>query len=488
MNFKKHILIITLYSLITLGFTWPLILNLNKATPSLIPFYPQYKNMTDEYSEIWVTWQLKKAIEKKENFFFIKEIFYPLGANFVVADHSLAESLMIAPILFLFENPTIAYNSIVLLSFILTSYAGFLLIYYLTKNKESSFLGGLILSLSSVRVAHILAAHIGIFSLQWSILFILYFIKIFKEDRTSNYIMASIFFLLTTLTSYYLCVFLIIFMFFWLAFQIRIKNILKVIKLCLLLGLTHSPLLLLILEASNQGYFPQGKGVFEMSYFYGSDLLGFFVPAFFHTFFKSLVRGFYNNLAGNAWEHTTYIGYTVLFLSLFSIFKFRKNKEVKKFAFMGFVFFVFSLGAVLWIGGKPLMFGNKFIFMPQYLFKFIPILNNLRLPSRFFLMSTIFLTIISSYYLKFIFEKSRKKLLLLIILSSLILVENLSIPFPLNKNLEIPKVYESIAKEKEDITILEVPFCLASGVKALGSYWTKFQYYQTVHQLSLIHI
>ncbi|RKY27422.1 MAG: hypothetical protein DRP61_04240 [Candidatus Omnitrophota bacterium] len=486
MNFKKHLLIIIIYSLVTAGFTWPLILNLNKATPSIIPFYPQYKNMTDEYSEIWVTWQLKKTVEKKENFFLVKEIFYPLGANFVLADHTLVQSLLVSPVLFLLKNPVVAYNLIILLSCLLTSYASFLLIYYLTKNKEASFLGGLIVSFSSIRIAHILAAHIGIFSWEWAILFILYFLKIFKEGKPTYFLIGAFFFFLNTLTSYYLSVFLTIFIFLWLLTQPKIENFFKIVKLVGIITIFHLPLFFLILKAINQGYFPQEKYVFKMSYFYGADLLGFFVPPFFHSLFKNLVEGFYKNLSGNAWEHTTYIGYTVLFLALFSLFKFKKNREVKKFAIMAFIFLILSLGAVLWIGGRPVVVKNNLLYLPQYLFKFIPIFNNVRLPSRFTIMGVIFLTILSCYTLKYFFENSKRKKMIFTIILSSVFLENLTIPLPLNKELNIPPIYTKIAKENEDFTILEVPFCLASGVKALGSYWTSFQFYQTIHKKNIL--
>ncbi len=486
MNLRKHILIIFFYSLITIGFTWPLILNLNKATPSIIPFYPQYKNMTDEYIAVWNTWQIKRAIESGENFFFTKKIFYPLGANLAIADHSLALSIMVLPIILLSNNPLIAYNFIVLLSFILSAYGAFLLIFYLTKNKQASFICGLIFSFSSARLAHVIASHQAVMSLQWIPLFFLFFIKIFRENRFLNYVWAGGFFLLTVLTSYYLSIFLILLGILWVILNINRTNLLKLIKFFLCTAIIHIPFLIILIKAFLQGYFPQGKGVFEMSYFYGADLLGFFVPAFFHSLFKNLVGGFYKNLSGNAWEHTTYIGYTVLFLVLFSLFKFKKNREVKKFAIMAFLFLILSLGAVLWIRGRPLMFGNRFIFMPQYVFKFIPILNNVRLPSRFVVLVSLCIILISGYGLKYILEKCKKKITITFLLSFLILLENLCLPFPLNQEFKIPLVYKEISQEKESFTILEVPFCVYSGAKILGYYYSPPQYYQIFHKKNIL--
>lgn len=489
MKLTKHLRLIFVYLIIALIFTWPLALNLSRAVPSIEPLYPQYKNMGDEYAGIWSVWQFKKAIQDKENFFFVKYIFYPLGADSSIADHNLAPSLLALPFIALTDNLIIVYNAIIILSFVLSAYSMYLLADYLLRNKYAAFLSGVIFSFSSAKIAHALAAHIAIISLQWLPLFILFFLKIFKEkERPLNYFLAGLFFLFVTLTSYYLVIMLVIFIIFWLLLNLKLarKNMGRLLKFGIFLFLMHLPITAVLINAIRQGYFPKGQGNFEMAYYYGADLLGFFVPGFFHSFLKDKVRVFYEHLSGNAWEHTTYIGYAVLCLFLFSLYKLRKNREVRTLSIMSSIFFVLSLGAVLWVGGKPLRIADKLIFFPQYLFRFLPIFNNIRLPSRFYLMMMLFISLICGYGLKFIMEKyQRKGRPVLFIFLSLVVLENLSLPLPLNK-LYVPLAYREIAKEKEDFSIIDIPFWLGSSVKIRGFCWTTPQFYQAIHHKNIL--
>ncbi|MBN2120913.1 MAG: glycosyltransferase family 39 protein [Candidatus Omnitrophica bacterium] len=488
--FKKHIFSILGYTLITLIMTLPLAFNLTTATPSVEVFSPEFKKMTDEYSEIWITWRFKKAIQDRESFFFMNDSFYPIGIDFTIADHTLALSLMVSPILFMTQNPTLAYNLIILLSFILSGYSVYLLANYLTKNKIASFAAGIIFSFSSAKIGHTLAAHPAIISLQWMVLCILFFLKLLDEQKPSNYIFAALFFTLNTLTSYYLAVFLTMFLAIYLLLNLKKiidkKIVFALLKLSILVLIFHLPLFIRLLQAINTGYFPSDAQVGRYAYYYGADLIGFVIPPFFHPVLKNTVSWFYDSLQGNAWEHTTYIGFSVLFISIYSFCKFRKVRVVKLFGIMSFLFFLFSLGGALWINAKPLTILNKSIAMPHAIFNFIPILDNIRLPARFFLLMMLCLSIVAAWGLKFILEKYRfwAKFAVATV-CILILFENMSFPLPLN-NLYIPSVYKEIAQDKGKFSLLEIPFCVASGYRVGGHPWTASQLYQTVHKKNLI--
>lgn len=127
---------------------------------------------------------------------------------------------------------------------------------------------------------------------------------------------------------------------------------------------------------------------------YVADLVGFFIPSVLHPIFGDLVRPLVKNFVGNACEW----------------------REIK-------------------------------ISLPFFLINYLPIINNIRAPSRSSIMLMLSLAILASYSLRFILRKIKvlwKKKILFI---GLISFEYLAIPFPLFKT-QYPMIYEKIKQEK----------------------------------------
>ena len=124
--------------------------------------------------------------------------------------------------------------------------------------------------------------------------------------------------------------------------------------------------------------------------------------------------------------------------------------------------------------------------MPFFIINIIPVLNNLRAPSRFNIMMMLSLAILAALAIRFILLNIRKpwpKFGAALFITVLISFEYLAIPFPMFKVMP-PPIYHAIGQEKEKGTILDIPLGWQDGFKQIGSEKNQAQlmYLQIFHQ------
>lgn len=129
----------------------------------------------------------------------------------------------------------------------------------------------------------------------------------------------------------------------------------------------------------------------EQAVIFSTDFLSFFLPSIFHPLFGDQVRPIYDNFSGNALEHTTFIGYTILILSVLVFLTLRKNDLPRFWLLSALLFSLFSLGPILSINGKTTFtVFDVVIPLPHLiLYYLVPFLENCRTTGRFFCYSYI---------------------------------------------------------------------------------------------------
>ncbi|MCX7974758.1 MAG: hypothetical protein N3B16_09710 [Candidatus Aminicenantes bacterium] len=470
--------ILLAYLGLSLFFTYPLILNFTKAVPGDGGDNPMF---------LWNLWWVKYAlVDLKTNPFFTNYIFYPIGIG--LATHTLVflNGLISIPLQLLF-GLTIANNIVLLLCFVLSAYGAYLLINYLVKDNLSAFLGGIIFAFCPYKFAHLLG-HYNLMTTQWIPFYILYLLKMKneKENKYKHALLAALFLLFTALSDFYYLVFLIIFTLIFLTYFffydrkaiIKTDFIKALVTLIIVFAITFSPMAWLLMADIREGSLPLNPGGARE---YVADLIGFFIPSVLHPFFGSLVRPITRKFVGNACEWTVFIGYTVILLVLITLIKFRRNPEPKFWLSNAFIFFLLSFGLYPHVMGKEI----KFPF-PFFIINFLPLVNNVRAPSRLSIMLMLSLAVLASFALRFIFEKIKKSWLrkaFFIFFIMVISFEYLAIPFPLFKT-KYPQVYEKVKQEKEAGVILEIPLTWQDGFRMVGGTegQAKYIYYQILHQ------
>jgi hypothetical protein len=475
---KVNYLILLLYTILSVLFTYPVVFSINK-----IP------GGGDVFWFLWDFWSFKKAVLNLSNPYYTTDIFHPTGVSLAFSDVSPFNAIISIPLQHLF-GLTATYNIIWIFTFILSGFGTFLLVKYLTNNTKAAFLSGLIFMFCPYHFAHSLG-HMNLTATEWIPFYVLFLIKMTRENKKSNAFYAAFFLVLTAMTSNYYLIYmfsltLLYIIYYWLIDKNLInKNFIKYFLIMITSFVVgFSPFLYIILKEmllSKSNYMYQGG--FEA---YSADLMAFFTPTIFHPILNDLVSPINSHFTAGGCEGTVFAGFTVLFLSIIAILKI-KTKEIKFWALSAITFFILCLGPILHVvGATNFSLGGYFfhIPLPYRIFMHIPVFSMARVPSRWDVLVMLSLAILAGYGLNYIFciikskspAKSGKESIIFIVISCLILFEFLAVPFPMS-SAEVPAIYKQLAVETDDYAILEVP----------GSAAANYMYFQTIHEKKLVN-
>jgi len=102
-------------------------------------------DFTDSYIFLWNFWWTKKAVTDFVNPFHTDYLFYPLGTDLSFHSNPLTFSLISIPFQAAIPGPeglAIAFNTIVLASFILSGFGAYRLALYVTGSRAGALLAG----------------------------------------------------------------------------------------------------------------------------------------------------------------------------------------------------------------------------------------------------------------------------------------------------------------------------------------------------------
>ena len=231
-------------------------------------------------------------------------------------------------------------------------------------------------------------------------LFLLELWRFNKSPHTVNLIKAGIYFILTSLISYYYGAALsLIFISFFIYQVVQQKkkssypgylvkltsNFLIAFSLIIIL---MSPLLIPTLIQINRGDYQLSKEPFNSIEDNSGDLVAYFIPDTTLASWKgwSLSKSaakwtgeFNATISGNKLEKSVYPGWiSLISIGLAICFK-AFRKKAWPWLVLTISFWIISLGPTLFINGKPYLRG----LLPYHLFSSIPLFNIMRAPTRF---------------------------------------------------------------------------------------------------------
>jgi hypothetical protein len=144
-----------LYAALTTALTWPLVLSPARSVPNdlgdplLNTYLLSWNARTMPLTERW--WSLPQ--------------FYPQRGVTAYSEHLLGLSPIASPIIWLTDNPLLAYNAAFFLSFVLCGMSAHLLAYVLTRRHDVAVLAGLAFAFAPYRMSQI--AHLQVLSAYW---------------------------------------------------------------------------------------------------------------------------------------------------------------------------------------------------------------------------------------------------------------------------------------------------------------------------------
>ncbi len=431
----------------------------------------------DNMQHLWDIWWARTALQGGLDFLHTTHIYWPGGFNLLFHPFS-SYNVILATTVGWPLSPVAAYNLLILLTFVLAGVGAFLLIRHLTENTAAALLGGFIFAFSPTHFAHALH-QIEIASLQFVPFFVLYYLKMLENGSKRNVVLASIFFLLNTLCSWYYMVFALLCMAgcYGVTAYRRKRLVLPgpIVSSLIVVGATFiiiSPLAVRMLL-----YVARTPGVSTWGYdVYVVDLLGLLVPHSYHWLaglqpiaqLNGAYSGFRNESAG-------YLGIILMGFLLAS--GRTLVKQASRYV-MGLLYFVvLALGADIHFAGWSIP-----VALPYAAIQYIPILSEARAPNRAMAYAYLFLGILAamalSRQLREGFLRNRAWAAALLALG---IFADFWTPCRQTTAVHLPPAYAAIAGQEKtkDFGILDLP-------RGTWSRRGRYMMYQTLHGFPIV--
>jgi len=172
---RAAVLAVCLYTAITLGLTYPLVLHLATIVPS---------DLGDPLLNAWILWWNSQAAPLTAAWW-NAPAFFPAPDTLVLSEHLFGLSLFTTPVILISGNAQLAYNLAFLLTFVLSATGAYALGFTLTKRHDAAFLAGLVYGFAPYRMAQF--PHIQVLASFWMPLALVGLHK-YVEDRRPRWL------------------------------------------------------------------------------------------------------------------------------------------------------------------------------------------------------------------------------------------------------------------------------------------------------------
>lgn len=459
----KQVIPLLIYALAYVVYTFPLILNVNS---EIIGRY-------DIYQTIFNVHVFANNLTSLSNPLYTDWMYYPFGTGIIFNTNVYLLGLFAFP----FSNLALAINLYLFIQFLLAGFGAFRLGNHFLKDYRLSILVGFIFAFSSYQMNH-LQDHINLVSVglvPFLILEYLYFLKDRKKIRILTF---SILLFVNLLAGYvvtFLTLFVIGFHFLGLMWK-EVKQYLPntsiwlnlIIIVVAILGIDQLVQVLLRSGISTMGIFYWAPNVEEL-----------ISPRIQRLYVSWLGISDGPRLDKHQYENILFVSFTLIGLSIVSISKYRSFKGPITSLFFP------TLASFLFIFPKISFFDTKLLYSPSAIFSFIPLINNNRIPARYYVVFILLFSILVLYGLsKTQFYKRHKTTLVPIVFLCLFL-EFLPVPFK-QKQLNNPSETYQALRQLDGEGLLALPLGFKSGTETLGAVKVLHYSNASVHQKKLM--
>ena len=498
-----------IYLSIAIVFTWPLAKNISTHGFGVDEDSPYH---------IWHNWWLKYSIfDLKQNPLYTNYIFYPQTVPLAFDANAFVFGALTIPIQLVTNNVIFASNIIFLLSFALSGLGMYWLANHYCRSKIASAMAGVIYAFAPYVFAQAIDGHINLTSIWIIPFYALALENLWKRSLEKGLkdkmvptlvLLTGILISLQAYNDLTYTAFLMFFTTIYISIKV-INNIVKrqtekkemreiVIPLVplamagVLSLIIFLPALIPTLKAYQSGLTPDAD--LKTQAVWSADLISFIKPPDFLKFFGEKWQ--FTAKQGTV-EATVFPGYAPLILTIAAvILLFRKRADQDKETLLTWLavtiaFFIFSLGPWLKINnqapGLTILGKSIHLYLPYALLHKVPIIGGTQEPARMNPYLMLGLAVISALMIEKLLTvyKSKKNSTLVTVfagcLATFVLGERWPIDFP-TTDLRAPKIYQQIAKDREDFSVLNLPIGFNSGQIALGvTPIGSLQFFQTIH-------
>ncbi len=496
---RRDLLILLFFTILSLLMTWPLITRLGSVYAG---------NNEDLWTFQWDNWWTRYALQHGYDILFTPMQFYPIGVSLAAHSLSFYNSFVWIPLAALFGDIA-AYNSTILLTFILSGYTMFKLVEYLISSQGSgirdqakspisnpsslipSLVAGIVYAFAPYHFSQSLG-HVSLASVQWFPLLAWFTLKTARERAWRNAMAVGLLILLITATRLqFLILGGVVFAIFvtvdWIVSHRRwARGAFARLVIGVILGLVLSlPIVLPAAKLYTEAASPDELIADEQTWGQ-TDLLAYALPMTYHPLLGSSVQPLYENFIKNqAWM--PFLGYTTIGLSIWG--SVRLKRRSLPWIAIGLFLFVMALGPFLRING--IAYEN--IRLPYALIGDKFPLNTLRSPDRYNLLLMLALAPLAAFGVDDILRRMQAKAgrqsgasntdsrplnSIGILIGGLILFEYLGLPYPTIEPLKTSPFQLRLANDPEPYAVLDIPLRRSD---------TKYYlYYQTQHEHPIV--
>lgn len=459
----------------------------------------------------WGTEKIYQKIIHKENpFSSIKKIMYPFDLDIVMSDPGMAfYSLLFRP--FLTAQKSLLLT--VVIGILLANIGMYLLLRLLGFSKPISFLIGFSFGYTTFLLPK--GGHLNyiaaIYVFPWFYFFLYKFVKTNKLLLRFLFLFFTCFIFVLALWQnlYYFIILLLSLFFFFCYFVIfERKKIVRIIfkyyqyifTALIIIFLLLIPQIKILLETLKFSDSPEPigwAGAIEFS----SDLLNYFIPSIYNYYYGGLLISLTKNneFIKNIFENFTYPGLIILLSYSYFLFFIKKVSKITKEKI--FPFFLISLGFIILSLGPFLHFAGRWwveiedgirlvVPLPFVIIHYLPFLENIRAPGRLIVGFIFFAYIVVAYIFEIILKsKPNKFKILFFILVFIIIIfdQRPMVVKTINFEKKENRIFEIIGKDKEESTLLEIPFGVRDGLTYFGDFdAVTLTLRETIHKKSII--
>jgi len=155
------------------------------------------------------------------------------------------------------------------------------------------------------------------------------------------------------------------------------------------------------------------------------------------------------------------------------------SRMVRQWSVIGAVFFVWALGPHLMVFGR-----NTGMILPQAVLRYVPVMNNARIPGRAMVVVYLALGILMAVAAAEWRLKSRGGQVALVAMAFVVVADYVPAPFPVVA-MDRPAIYEMLRNRVEQGALCELPLGFRDGFGERGTFDDRVLFYQTIHQRPL---
>jgi len=338
------------YVLLSIFMTRPLLWRFSTHVPGWV--------WGDNAEYLWKLWWTKHAlIDRAVSLFYAPHVFYPTGFLLVGGELTPAQTLLALPITVAF-GPVVAYNVAAFTSFVLTGFATYLLVTYLSRDRWAGLLGGVIFAFIPFRYQQF-GNHLPLMATQWMPLTFLFAERTLRTRRWCDALLLGLFFALNALSSWYYAVIVGLLLVVYLLWRARPWREYLADRGLLVCGLLASltiavlvmPLMLPYLQARAEGNLTQPLSEADQ---WSASITDYFVPNPLHPLWGHYIVRYLvpTNELWRAFEFTLFWGFGASLLALYGWSRDRRPLT-RSLGLVLLVAVVLSLGLTLHFHGRP---------------------------------------------------------------------------------------------------------------------------------------